>query len=112
MINEIHERLDKIKFTPWKHDGLGIYIFGNDSSMIAEIRGWGHLTGKLNLPHNEAVSIQSNTADFIAHAPEDIAFLLDEVERQEERLDEMEAELQKYWEAEKVREYEKWIYGS
>ena len=64
------------KFTPgpWKADERGVYIWAKDASgafMIAQTRGWGHLTGAggLNLPSEEAIAIQTANARLCASAP-------------------------------------------
>lgn len=80
-INEIRERLSKATPGPWRRTGSARHIIyqydgGDDMrTVIGEIWGCGN--------------IQDVDADFIAHAPEDIKFLLAEVER-------LEAELQHY----------------
>lgn len=60
---------------PWTldpHTGLIIYALGNQMR-IADVRGWGYLTGKghgaLGLPHYQARAIQQANAALIASAP-------------------------------------------
>lgn len=60
---------------PFKTDAFGLKIWGVDEfggpCMVADIRGWGYLTGKgqaLGLSSGEAVEAQKRTAQFIADA--------------------------------------------
>ena len=76
------------KFTQgkWKADDFAIYIFSEDEKMtIAQIRGWGYLTGKgsggMGLSDEEAYSIQEANARLIAAAPE-MYELLKEIKEQ------------------------------
>ena len=75
------------KFTQgkWKADDFAIYIFSEDEKMtIAQIRGWGYLTGKgsggMGLSDEEAYSIQEANARLIAAAPEMYELLQDAAE--------------------------------
>ena len=66
------------KFTkgPWAADDFANYIYifeaNEPNMMIAQIRGWGYLTGKggLGLSDGEAYEIQKANARLIATAPE------------------------------------------
>lgn len=65
------------KFTQgkWHADDMCQYIFSKDEQMIiAQIRGWGRLTGKgaggMGLSDEEAYEIQKANARLIASAPE------------------------------------------
>ena len=66
------------KFTkgPWAADDFANYIYifeaNEPNMMIAQIRGWGYLTGKggLGLSDGEAYEIQKANARLIAAAPE------------------------------------------
>ncbi len=60
---------------PFRACGLTGKIFGRDefggSCMVADIRGWGYLTGRgkaLALSNKEAIEAQGKTAQFIADA--------------------------------------------
>lgn len=66
---------------PWEHDGQGIYIFGPKGEMVAQVRGWGYLTGVggLNLPEDKAVEIQKANGNLLAAAPEMFDALRDAV---------------------------------
>lgn len=65
------------KFTSgkWTYDDYGQIVFAEEEQMmVAEIRGWGHLTGKgigsLGLSEAEAVEIQNANGRLIVAAPE------------------------------------------
>lgn len=64
------------KFTQgkWEYDGDGYIWAENKQMMVAQIRGWGHLTGKgaggLGLSEQEATAIQEANERLIAAAPE------------------------------------------
>ena len=53
--------------------------YGHGQMHIADVRGWGHLTGRgaCALDHAAAVEIQDANADLIAAAPELLAALKD-----------------------------------
>lgn len=58
---------------PFRADPITAKIWGVDefgsSCMVADIRGWGYLTGRgsaLALSDNEAIAAQRKTAEFIA----------------------------------------------
>jgi hypothetical protein len=60
---------------PWRMDRMATYIWAKDrlgEFMVAQIRGWGHLTGVggLNLPEDKAVAIQEANGRLLAAAPE------------------------------------------
>jgi hypothetical protein len=75
-ISEIEQRLSKRTQGEWKYDGV-TYIFCG-SHMVAEMRGYG------------ADLDEDANAEFIAHAPSDLAYLLEQVKwiPVEERLPE------------------------
>lgn len=52
---------------PLSRDSMGTYFFDADRQMIAQIRGWGHLTGSggLQLTEAEAVAVQNARMDHI-----------------------------------------------
>jgi len=54
---------------PVSYDGHN-YFFDADGNMIAQMRGWGHLTGTggLNLSEDQAVKVQDEQAAFIVAA--------------------------------------------
>lgn len=55
----------------WYADDCGRYIFTKGENIpIAEIRGWGYLTGSLGLSDDEAYKIQKANARLIAASPE------------------------------------------
>lgn len=64
----------------WKYDELGssIWCESKNGYMVADVRGWGHLTGggALNLPGDEASKIQNNTGELIAKVPDMISALM------------------------------------
>ena len=51
---------------PWKSDGEGSFIFDADGNMIAEIRGWGHLSTKFD--EDQAEQIQKDISELIVNA--------------------------------------------
>ncbi len=59
------------KFTKgkWKADDAGEYIFAGDM-MVAQMRGWGYMTGTLQLAPEEAIEIQKANAKLVEAAPE------------------------------------------
>lgn len=69
---------------PWSVDAMSMHVSAKDSKgymRIADIRGWGHLTGNgygaLGLPDVEAAAIQKANAHLIAAAPDMLAALKD-----------------------------------
>jgi len=81
---EIRARCDAATPGPWAFDEFGNYIYQQiDLHPIAEVRGYGYLTGKghggLGLLDDEALAVQSANANFIAHARKDIPALLSEI---------------------------------
>lgn len=66
---------------PWKVDALGMSVWGRDArdggdSKIADIRGWGHLTGTgggLALSEDVAEAVQRARGHILAAAPELLA---------------------------------------
>lgn len=69
---------------PWKVDQFGDPVvwtdgdaYGHGQMRIADLRGWGHLTGggACALPHPEAAAIQDANARLIAAAPELLEWL-------------------------------------
>ena len=59
--------------------------------LVAEIRGWGHLTGKLGLSEDEVTKIQDANCALIAAARTALPELLDALEAMTKRAAEMEA---------------------
>lgn len=58
---------------PWRRDRLAQYVWADDARgemMVAQIRGWGHLTGVggWRLPEEAAIAVQQANADFIVTA--------------------------------------------
>lgn len=90
-LKEIRKRESKATPGPWidaKGCGPSIYQSPDGVSttmMVAEVRGWGHLTGKgaggLGLSEDEAYDVMMANAAFIANAREDIKYLLDEIDQ-------------------------------
>jgi hypothetical protein len=68
---------------PWSADNFGLKVFtvgspyGHGSMNIADVRGWGHLTGQgaCALPEEVAAEIQHANARLIAAAPDLLAAL-------------------------------------
>ena len=81
---------------PWEQDkGLEVYTHDRRGYFkLADIRGWGHLTGQgaLALPRDEAIAIQTANAEFIAHSRRDVPALLAEVGRQNAEMDRLKSE--------------------
>ncbi|MFA7255978.1 MAG: hypothetical protein WC047_00170 [Kiritimatiellales bacterium] len=87
-IKEIRERCEVATPGPWVEDGYGDMIrsdnpYGCGSMRVADIRGWGHLTGKgaCAMEDGPAMAIQHANAQFIASARQDVPALLHELER-------------------------------
>lgn len=72
-MNQSNESSDKSKFTPgpWEASNPWLKVFAGNMN-VADVRGWGHLTGVggLNLPEDKAIEIQKANALLIAAAPE------------------------------------------
>ncbi len=79
-LDAIRERCEKATPGPWKWDRLN-FILSEEGMMVAEVRGWGHLTSIKKLPENEAFRQQENNGLLIAHARTDIPLLLAEIDR-------------------------------
>ena len=85
-MEEIRTRSEKATPGPWFTDGRTMVYTANPDDTecvemrIADIRGWGYLTGKMELSFDEAVAEQEANTAFIAHARQDIPDLLDALE--------------------------------
>lgn len=90
-IEEICHRRAAIDGAPWKYESTGQTVFGFSPGgcnktpsdyMVADIRGWGHLQ-YMGIERGDKVArdMQDANGEFIAHAPEDVSFLLDEIGR-------------------------------
>ena len=73
---------------PWEADEYGDMVwaknpYGHDLMRVADIRGWGHLTGSgaCALPQTQAQGIQNANQVFIAAARTALPAALDEIER-------------------------------
>ena len=55
---------------PLRYDIHGQMIFDANDNLVADIRGWGYLTGTggLNLPEDEALKIQDKFGEDLANA--------------------------------------------
>ncbi len=101
-IEAIRARCDAATRGPWKYDGM-VYVWTDafPMMMVADIRGWGYLTGTLGLSNEDASKQMDENAVFIAHAREDLPWALDriaelkaalaEAQRRERAVDEIEA---------------------
>ncbi len=75
----------------WKYEPCGQSIWCESEAqsgyMVADVRGWGYLTGggALNLQHEVAGRIQDNTGKYIAAMPDAVAHL----KLQQERIREL-----------------------
>lgn len=94
-LDEIKARRKKVPNTPWHTDQWGMYIWQTEQAEegyaiadthsadsaggIVAVRGWGYLREKYG--EEKAEQIQKDTAHFIANAPTDIDWLIQEVER-------------------------------
>lgn len=90
MIDEIRKSLEEITPGPWEYDDRAyIWEKGNlaAGSMVAEIRGWGYLTGVKQYSEDMALEIQNANGRFIANAPTYIEYLLEQIERLEKERD-------------------------
>lgn len=94
--DKIQARLEAATPGPWVADTIGQFVWQAENmsrgAIIAQMRGWGYLTGSggLSLSDDEATAIQTANTEFIAHAPEDMAYLLDALEAETKRADEAE----------------------
>lgn len=95
-LDEIRARCDAATPGPWYHfEAVGSvyakYPYQHGDMNVADIRGWGHLTGIgcCDYPAEKALQIQNGNAAFIANARTDIPYLLDRVEKAEAKLSEM-----------------------
>ena len=82
-LDEIRARCEAATPGMWERD-LANNVWDNRHVMfVAEMRGWGHLTGKcaLALSDEEATAIQNANAEFIAHARQDVPALLEAYEK-------------------------------
>lgn len=90
-IQDIKDRRMKIDGAPWKYENVGQTVFGFSPGgcnktpsdyMVANIRGWGHLQ-YMGIERGDKVArdMQDANGQFIASAPQDIDFLLAEIDR-------------------------------
>lgn len=86
-IAAIRARVEAATLGPWERDSYSLRINAVDVPKgpmhIADIRGWGYLTGKghaLALPDEEAIAIQRANAEFIAAARTDVPVLLQHID--------------------------------
>lgn len=89
-IQEIKARADAAYPGEWRGtDGYSdqVLSIGNDGLVdrhICDIRGWGHLTGRgsgaLHMTDEAAGKQMQNDAEFIAHARQDIPWLIEQLE--------------------------------
>lgn len=74
----------------WEYEPCGQSIWCKESPnyMVADVRGWGHLTGgaSLKLRHKDAKKIQDATGEYIAAMPDAVAHL----KLQQQRIQELE----------------------
>lgn len=84
-LQEIKDRCEAATPGPWYVCPYTGWIqsenpYGKGEMHLADIRGWGHLTGKgqgaCSMDDDEAYKIQKANAEFIAHARQDIPALL------------------------------------
>jgi len=89
-LDAIRAREEKATLGPWHFDDFDPGVWQPDFDMrIADMRGWGHLTGQghggLGLSEDDAIAAQIRNAEFIAYARQDIPALLDALEEAEAR---------------------------
>lgn len=67
---QVSERTALLWKLPLRHDGRGCYIYDAAGAMVAQMRGWGHLTGVggLRLSDDEAIAVQTIRAQAIVDA--------------------------------------------
>lgn len=89
-LQEIQDRANAASPGEWRTDGYGNMIwaknpYGKGEMQVADIRGWGHLTGRgcgaCGMEDESAAAIQDANGEFIAHARTDIPDLLEEIKR-------------------------------
>jgi hypothetical protein len=93
-LTKLREAAEKVSERTWTPDRTGGFIWARDHKgafPIAEVRGWGHYTGKgvgaLGLDFQDAMTKQSAVRDFIALAnPATILSLIDRCEKLTEAL--------------------------
>ena len=76
-IDEIKARCDNATPGAWEYGGIDFIFHANNP--IASIRGWSYLPSMVGA--EKAVVQMDNNAEFIAHARDDIPYLLSELER-------------------------------
>lgn len=92
-MTEIRAREQKATKGPWQSNNPADYIYarnpyGHGDMLVAQPRGWGHLTGTgaCHLDEHKAMAIQKANADFIAHAREDVPYLLSQLSAQAQEI--------------------------
>lgn len=91
-ITEIENRLNAATPGPWKTEPVESGRFAGIESRIYSLRG-SHIL--LSPTDGEAGQAKTIDAEFIAHSPSDVAYLLAELRKRDEALDRVEA-LAKY----------------
>jgi hypothetical protein len=74
---------------PWRVDEMGNYIWAADNTMLFQIRGWGHLTGKgggLGLSEVVAEAVQKHRAAFAVNAANNHNAMLEALKRARQEL--------------------------
>jgi len=92
-IAEIRALCELATPAPWEYYGYGVLILAGNMR-IADIRGWGHLTGKgtggLGLSDDEAIAVQTANGELIAKARELMPRLLGALEAETKRANDHE----------------------
>jgi hypothetical protein len=110
-LDAIRARCEAATPGPWRDGDYGQMVwatnpYGHGDMRVADVRGWGHLTGvgTCNFTPDKAAEIQDANYAFIAHARTDVPDLLAEVERLNEELT-LERAYTDFWKdaAEKAR---------
>ena len=69
---------------PFRYDEIGNWVVDSKGNPIADVRGWGFLTGKcdrgLGLPQGEAERIQNEVGERIANLLNEHAYFLEAYE--------------------------------
>ena len=85
----------KIYPLPWQGDGEGMYILDANAHMVAQIRGWGYLTGQggLKLTDDKAIAVQDLSQEVILEAVNGLAERDKRIEKLEEENGRLEQQL-------------------
>lgn len=84
-LDEIRARERAATPGPWEADGE--HVFSVEGWAVSYTGGFGHHVNRLKMTPARAAEVQRNNNEFIAHAREDIPYLLSEIDRLTAELD-------------------------